>query len=393
MGLTAIAILAVAAAAPQVEVVTLQGQKRSGEFQSLDSETLKLKDASGNVTGVPVSEVMQAGFAKAAAPATKAPYRVTLVDGTVLACTQVTVDSRAETARIESPIFGKLKLPLPAVSHIRFAAPNPKYEKKWQELLGKYTRQDRLVVADKSLDFLPVVVDRVTEKDVFFALGGQTPSRERKLFFGIIFSRKKTPSKPLCNVQLAGGGELRAARVSGDATKLSVRLVSRVSVEVPLAQVARLDYGLGKIQYLSGLEPRSVEFEPFIPDKYKRSLFSYRKDKGFAGKLTIGKQVFERGLWIHSRTVLKYRIDGEYRRLRATMGISQVVAQKGLGNVYVTISGDGRKLFEGYVRGTDAARELDLDVSKVRDLEILVDYGENDDTADRLVLGDARLIK
>ena len=131
MGLTAVAIL-VLAAAPQVEVSTLAGAKSSGEFQSLTADAIKLKDKSGKQTSVPIAEVMQANFAKVST-AKRAPYAVALVDGTVLYCTQITADSRAKTAIVDSPVFGTLKLPLTSVSNIRFAAVNQKYEKKWQE--------------------------------------------------------------------------------------------------------------------------------------------------------------------------------------------------------------------------------------------------------------------
>ena len=394
MGLTALAILAVAAA-PQAQVLTLTGEKKTGEFQSLTAEDLKLKDASGKTISVPLQSVMNVGFGKKPAPK-PAPNTVTLVDGTTLTCTEVTVESRAKTALIESTVFGKLKVPLAAVFTIRFGAPDPAYEKKWQELLAKRNRLDRLVVprpAKKTLDFVPVVVDRVTKENVVFALAGNSQPRPRKLFFGVIFSRAKSAGKPVCNVQLASGDSLHAARISGTGDKLVVRTVSGVVVDLPVAQIGMLDFGLGKIQSLSGLEPRSVDFTPFFDNKFTQSLFRYRKDQSFSGKLTLGKTEFDRGLWIHSKTVLTYRINSDYRRFRTMIGIDYAVAKDGKGHVYVTIKGDKKTLFEGHIRGTDVPRKLDLDVANVVNLVITVDYGDNDSTADHLVLGDARLIK
>ena len=56
-------------------------------------------------------------------------------------------------------------------------------------------------------------------------------------------------------------------------------------------------------------------------------------------------------------------------------------------------SGEGKILFEADVRGTDAPQVLDLDVTGIRFLEILVDFGREFDIADHLDLGDAKLIK
>ena len=61
--------------------------------------------------------------------------------------------------------------------------------------------------------------------------------------------------------------------------------------------------------------------------------------------------------------------------------------------MHVVISGDGNPLFEADVRGSDPPRELDLDVTDVRDLEILVDFGGDLDISDHLDLAEARVIK
>ena len=58
-------------------------------------------------------------------------------------------------------------------------------------------------------------------------------------------------------------------------------------------------------------------------------------------------------------------------------------------NLKIVFSGDGKALFDSIIKGTDAPRNLDLDVTDVRDLEILVDFGNNVDIADHLDLGGA----
>jgi hypothetical protein len=74
-------------------------------------------------------------------------------------------------------------------------------------------------------------------------------------------------------------------------------------------------------------------------------------------------------------------------------GIDQLVARNGRGDVHVVISGDGKPLWEADVRGTGEPQTLDLDVSGVRDLEILVDFGSDLDISDHLDLADARVIQ
>ena len=70
-------------------------------------------------------------------------------------------------------------------------------------------------------------------------------------------------------------------------------------------------------------------------------------------------------------------------------------------NLKVVVRGDGRVLFAGEVRGVNKnggvakPQELDLDVTGVRDLEILVDFIDENDIgiSDWLDLADARVIK
>ena len=73
------------------------------------------------------------------------------------------------------------------------------------------------------------------------------------------------------------------------------------------------------------------------------------------------------------------------------MGIDDSVPS--IGFVYVEIKGNGRTLYSGNVRSSDRPVELNLDVRGVRDLDILVDFGDNLEICDHLDLCEARLIK
>lgn len=397
-------LLAALAGAPDVAVSTVQGKTVKGAFQELTADSLKVKTAAGKEVAVPASELLQVTFAKPTPLKIdpKKTFTVTLTDGTELACSKFT--SNASEAKLQSPLFGQLRLPVKSVASVRLMPMTAVLQSRWSELLKRDIRKDLLVVprpkppeTAKTLDFVKVVVAGVGDEEVTFAFGGNEQKLPRSRFFGVIFARsKKQGEKPVCTIKLAGGGPLKVSRVRWDGTKLKARLLAGVNVEVPAANVAMLDFSLGKVQYLSEMEPRDEEFTPYFDDELKlsRSQFRYRKNKtDLNKKLQLGKTTYDRGLWIHSKTTLTYRIGGDYRRFRAVMGIDQDVAKEGIGNVSVVISGDGKKLFEGTVRWSDAPRELDLDVSKVVRLKILVDYGDNNATGDHLDLCDARVIK
>jgi hypothetical protein len=190
-------------------------------------------------------------------------------------------------------------------------------------------------------------------------------------------------------VFLIDGSVVRCRKVSFDGAELAIELLTGAAAKVPSQNVRALDFSLGKVRYLSQLEPREVKHTPYFDHTWE-----YERDRNKdGGPLQLGDKVYARGLWIHSKTFLRYRIAGEYRRFQAVVGIDYLVARNGRGDVHVVISGDGRTLWEADVRGTSDPQTIDLDVSGVRDLEILVDFGGDLDIADHLDLADARLIK
>jgi hypothetical protein len=154
--------------------------------------------------------------------------------------------------------------------------------------------------------------------------------------------------------------------------------------------VAALDFSSGKIRYLSQLEPRDVKYVPFFDIVYE-----YRRDKSLDGApLALAGKVYSHGLALHSKTTLRYRLAGEYTKFQAIAGIDDEVRRNGDYSVRLVITGDNKPLFDAEVKTRDAPRPLDLDVSGVRDLEILVDFGSDMlDICDHLDLADAKLVK
>ena len=160
--------------------------------------------------------------------------------------------------------------------------------------------------------------------------------------------------------------------------------------------VVRIDYSRGKVVYLGELEPETVDWTPYFgPADNIRSRAKFlwpRENRSLdSGPLQLDGRPYEKGIAIHSRTRLTYHLAGDFRRFKATAGIDDSV--RPAGHVRLVLHGDGRVLFQADVAGTDPPRPLDLDVSSVRRLTILVDFGENLDTADHLDLCQARVVK
>ena len=147
---------------------------------------------------------------------------------------------------------------------------------------------------------------------------------------------------------------------------------------------------------MSDLEPVKEAWQPYlgaasVSDSTRR-LFAIRRDQNFHGEpIRLDEQEFRKGLAIHSRTEVSYRLPGEFGRLQAVIGID--ASQKSHGNVRLEIRGDNRVLLDQTVAGNQPPQQVELDISEVGRLTILVDFGEGWDIGDQLLLGGARIIR
>lgn len=385
MPLWSLILLAALADAPAVEVETLKGDRHSGQLEELTDSRIRLQAPTAAVE-VPLADVLSVRFPAAMPPDPASGIRVALVDGSRVTCSDFSVHNGQAT--LVTMQCGKLTVPVSRVAQVRFGISTGKLDESWNSLLNREARTDLLVIRkDESLDHLDGVAGDVGEKISFLLDGDEVPIAREKVY-GIIFRRKAgAVPKAAIQLDLTGGDQLQIAEVTGNATGFKVRLAAGIDAALAATDITTLDFSGGKVRYLSQLEPREVKYVPYFD-----LVSEYRRDRSLDGKpLSLGGKTYARGLAIHSKTTLRYRIAGEFTRLKAVMGIDDSVCRQY--GVRVVISGDGKALFEGDVRGTDAPRPLDLDVAGVRDLEILVDFGGDLDSCDHLDLADAKLLK
>jgi hypothetical protein len=390
MGIVSILLLASLAQAPEVQISTLGGQQHAGRLQSLTGPSASVQTADGNVD-VPFAQLLEVRFTSSNdLPAAADPLpQVYLVDGSTFPCEAIsTADGKTQ---LKSPLLGSFSVPIAAVAAIRFApADSRAIEDGWNALRQREVQKDLLVIRKENnvLDHLDGVAGAIDGQHVRFLIDADEIPVKREKVFGIIYYRRDPQTvNAACRLELVGAYAVNASSLIWDGSQFRAKLLSGSEVVLPPDKLLLADFSFGKLRYLSQMEPRDVEYTPFFDVTWK-----YRRDRNLdGGPLRLGNKTYSRGLCIHSKTFLRYRIGGDYRRFQAVMGIDQIVGQRG--NVHVVISGDGKTLLETDVTGFDEPQPLDLDVSGVRDLEILVDFGGDLDIADHLDLADAKVIK
>lgn len=373
---------------PQVEVTTITGKTVSGNLTAADQETWVLAGESGNVE-VPASQILDARVRTSDEPAeTSAPHEVVLRDGSRIGAATIVI--KGDALQVTSDVLGELSFPRAALSDLRLAESPSAVDDGWIAMVKKERRQDMLVIQkDNKLDFVEGVVGDVNDKEISFLLNGQNVPVPREKVFGLLFRQTETAAtRPAGLIESSIGDRLTFQDLTSDGTSLKLKLTSGAEATVALANTRRIDFSFGKLMWLSALKPRDVKHEFRFIDPAK----AYENDRDVWGKpLRLGDRTFPRGVCIRSRTRLRYRLDGDYSRFQALMGIQAGYS----GDVRIELSLDGQKVLDqAVVPAAEEPTAIDLDVSDKFVLEILVDFGEvESDIGDHLVLANAKLLR
>lgn len=185
--------------------------------------------------------------------------------------------------------------------------------------------------------------------------------------------------------------------VSLNPTQPPVQVLAKPGLPLACAPTATMAHLLPGAR-LRGDGPRRVWLSSLTPGTVKEEgafgvVWPFATDRDLdGGPLRLGGVHFDRGLTLHSKARLEWRLGGAYLRLEAMVGISDVVVPEGDCTVVVTL--DGKEAWRrDRVRGTEPSQALVLDLTGIDRLEVLVDLGERYDIADHLVLAGACLIK
>lgn len=387
-------MLLAAGDAPQVDVITLEGGKITGTLSALSSQGVGVETAAGPVQTAAVELLEIRCLDARPVPADPAAPLISMrwQSGSLSSATTVVV--AATKATFQHPSLGEVTVPREALRSLRFGADDAVVREAWQQLHERAGKKDFLVVRKGDiLDHLDGVAGTIDANEVRFRLDGEDVTVKREKVYGIIYAKRDDPSaKFIARVELAGGDTLlvRDAQWSNGGWLFTIPGVT--PLKAPVAAVQAIDFSFSKFQYLSTTEPRELRYTPFFDD----FTFEMQRDRDFDGRpLRVGDRTFARGLAIHSKTLVKYRLGGDFRYFKAIVGLDPKLPLGAFyGDAHVTIRGDDKVLFDGDFISGQAPEALDLPVSSVVELEILVDFGRDKwDLGDRVHFGDAKVVK
>ena len=250
-------------------------------------------------------------------------------------------------------------MPTRAIHSVRFVAPGAHDEaadKQWNEIQSGKIAGDLLVVRKKgSLDYLEGVLQDFGPESLTFLLDKEPVVVKRPKIEGLVYYHGAADPLAEAIAELAAGGatRVRVRSIAWGDGRYKLTTPAGVELSLPADQLAQLDFSAGKVRYLSDLEPDSQQVTPyFSPREALESWDEYfrpRRDSGPEhGPLRLAGKTYPKGVAGHSRTLLAYRLPGEFRQFEALVGIDDEAGEAGV--AAVEIRGDGRPLWRGSVR-------------------------------------------
>ena len=377
------------AGAAGVTLTPLDGPAVVGELTAITADAVTVRTADGD-QAVPTGEIGDLRFT-ATAP-DRPDGSAILTDGSTLPASVLALTGGSLVATV--PGLGEIALPAAGVRAVRFRPLAGDDADRWAELTEAPTDADLAVVRRGGrLDRVAGSVGGISAEAVAFLLNGSEIDlpRGKANLVGVVLANPTVDSKPVAVVRPAVGGSLNAAAVTLDGDVLSVTLTGGVTLPLPLAGVAGVDFAAGSVTPLADLptrddsqSTRSWTDEP-VPVGRDRNLDG--------GGIRIDGRAFERGLVLFAPAELSWRLPKDAARLRAAAGIEDARRSLGVGEVDLTITGDGRELFAGRISHADEPVELDLDLAGVRVLTVAVGPGAYLFDGDHLALGRARVTR
>ena len=381
---------------PTMRAVTIEGAILEGRWSGVTSSGAVILIQEGGKRELAPEELMALTcMGSTSRPADSRPAAshlatIYLADGTILHGTIVGSDARNLT--LKAPLVAELKLPLARLAGVRLAAQeHPAAADAFRKAMAdRDPAQDLLlVVRGDQVSALKGVTESLT------AEGGSFKWRERSVpirpgaVYGIVFAAGvQKPAQPQARALLKDGSVWAGRLAGGNAELVKVELAEGLQVDLPVAELAEIQFRSDRVLFLSALQPADYTFEPFATTRWP-----YRLNRSVANRpMRIGEQSFERGIGMHSQSALTFDLPDEFSRLAVVIGIDAGAAP--LGNAIFRVTADGREVFNsGPVTGRDKPRNINVPINGARRIQLIVDFGEDLDIGDQADWGNVRVIK
>jgi hypothetical protein len=368
------------------ELRTLSGKSIVGAVTAIGDSEIVVKTDKGEEK-VPLAQVLAIDLRPVKGIGADKYSDVRLLDDTILHCTKVAF--KGKEVQLGLPSGVAMTLSVNYVTSILHGAQDAALRKKWDEMLAQRGKKDRIVIAKggelNALEGTFGEVDAEGKTIQFRRETGDVLPINLERLDGMIFHRLEAPREnPICKVLDSQGNSLMAVKVASDGKGFVVTTAFGPNIHFAREDLARFDFNMGKLTYLSDMEPAKVVEKSLIG-----LVIHYRKDVNLDGEtIMLGGQSHAKGLSLHAHTELEYNLDGKYKEFKAVLGVDPRIG--GDSQPQVTILCDGEKRFSEVVTAK-ANRAVAVNVKDVTTLKIVVSSRNALDLHDHVTIAEARV--
>jgi hypothetical protein len=298
----------------------------------------------------------------------------------------------AETLDINSELLGDMSIPL---EQVRAMLPNPPADRPTRDRfcnrLAAELRKDDVVIlgnGDEIAGAFMGLGDGAVRLETAQGALEITRSEVRAVAMSSELVAASRPAHLFAQVMLADGSEISLVEAWTEGLRLRGRASFGREVSIPLSQVVGLEFRNGRATYLSDVEPSDYRHTPYLGVQY-----DWHRDRSVLGNVqSIRGQVFRKGLGVHSRSELTYKLDGLHRRFEAVAGIDDETA--GHGSVIFRVLLDDKVAWESEpLSGRATPQPVRVDLGESKKITLVVDFADLGDVQDHADWGDARLVR
>lgn len=402
----------------EVQVDLLDGNSVTGSLTSMSATELILQK-DGQPKNIALNDVVSVTRnGETPTPAADESEYVILNDGSNIVCSLESLTANEVNA--QSTLQERLVIPRPTVRAIQLTATNPDWAGEWGEFLKRENEDDLLILMKRDgsgLDFYGGVISATSEENVDFVLDGDAVPVPRARIYGLIFAAVASETRGTIALRLFDGSELIAQSLTMNGDSLTVESSWKQTLTIPVSIIHSIDFSSGRFHYLSDLDPVRETYSGIHPKgspleellkadevlgQEALKLWKLHRDRVPMGPfgplpLTLRGRVYRKGVWLFPRCRIDYALDGQYSTFQTFAGVDDEVAfncstPDNPSKVQLTILTDGDETWQQLIEAPADPVTINLDVTGIRTLSILVDFGDDDSACDFLDLADARLL-
>jgi hypothetical protein len=305
------------------------------------------------------------------------------------------VEIGEDVLRLKLSTGPELRVPLGEVRGIWLGDDKSDHRKTFDEKLKSAGATDWALIAsrenEKEVASVEGSIKGIADGKLVFLVGDDARKVSLPRVLGLVMAAHPAHVRPDLFYQmfeLAGGDKISGQLTGIKPDVLDVHTLWGTDVQLPRGEVRSITCRDGRATYLSDLEPVSVDEVSYFDHR-----LLYHRDQGLGGgPLLLHGTTYRKGLAVHSRCVLTYRLDGRYELFKARLGFEDGAPLGG--SIACRVLADDRELYaKGALRPGAQPVSLKLELQGAKQLVLEVDFGEIQDVGDRIVWAAARVVR